>query len=839
LGRAFGFSIKRGTKSDEGGIRMIRKIALFIKMCAAIVLALALLIPMQRARADMPSTVQNLVEYYASSPGTWTRSADPMNVPDGTGSVSQTANPDGTVTANITSAPGYADSGFFFPIGRLGDLRTILINAMPGSDVYSLNIYFDVNNDGEFFSWSGNVFSGLGGDNYALCPPSVGGVLSIVQSTSCYVIVGANNYTITQLQGGAVAGINANTQIAIWVGISVGSGGSRMTTIQSIAINQLVPVVWVDDGYNTGTCTAAGHTWLVDCFATIQAGVNAVIAWGRVNVGPGTYTENITLNKPLTLHALSGPSATFIDASVTGTPYVVAIYARDVTVDGFDVSSPGYSGGSDASGIFVEPTGPNAHVRITNNIVHDIGTPTRTVVTFGNVGINIGMADGVEIDHNIIYNIIHNCPTAWANGISIWGNDSSTMANNIFVHNNVIHDISSPYPADAGISTQDFIGVVSIFDNSLTNPGEYGLEVRGSTTINAHSNWWGNSNGPAGIGPGTGSAIFGNAIFDPWCSIDCSTADTPIGGGGGTATRSPWSMTVPAATIPNGSIVNVVNLNTSRPPLTTPTPELPRLVEATIQGPLSLLTSFTNPLRICYHYSLTDLSVGFDPATAVIGTSDVNGTSWTMLTTQAETAFGRICADSSHLSYFEIFYTPTTPTNPPPTVVLPNTGFAPQHVTVLSVQPANKAYADLGDLWLEIPNLGVQMPITGVPQAADGTWDVSWLGSRAGWLAGSAFPTWAGNSILTGHVYDADGKPGPFMHLGQLRWGDQVVVHAGDAQYVYVVRTVRQVRPDDTAEMMKHQELPWVTLMTCRGYDEASHSYKYRVLVRAILVEVK
>jgi LPXTG-site transpeptidase (sortase) family protein len=66
-----------------------------------------------------------------------------------------------------------------------------------------------------------------------------------------------------------------------------------------------------------------------------------------------------------------------------------------------------------------------------------------------------------------------------------------------------------------------------------------------------------------------------------------------------------------------------------------------------------------------------------------------------------------------------------------------------------------------------------------------------------------------------------------------------VIVHAWGAQYVYEVRSVQQVSPADTAAMMKHEDLPWVTLMTCRGYDEASNSYKYRVLVRAVLVEVK
>jgi len=177
-------------------------------------------------------------------------------------------------------------------------------------------------------------------------------------------------------------------------------------------------------------------------------------------------------------------------------------------------------------------------------------------------------------------------------------------------------------------------------------------------------------------------------------------------------------------------------------------------------------------------------------------------------------------------------------TSTPAGGVLPGTGFAPQHATLLSAQPAAQSYADLGDLWLEIPRLGVQMPIVGVPQA-NGQWDVSWLGNDAGWLNGTAFPTYSGNSVLAGHVYNADGTPGPFVHLNGLWWGDQVIVHAWGAQYVYEVRTVMQVSPFATSSVIMHKDLPWVTLVTCRGYDEASNSYEYRVAVGAVLVEVK
>ena len=169
--------------------------------------------------------------------------------------------------------------------------------------------------------------------------------------------------------------------------------------------------------------------------------------------------------------------------------------------------------------------------------------------------------------------------------------------------------------------------------------------------------------------------------------------------------------------------------------------------------------------------------------------------------------------------------------------LIPVTGFAPDRVTVLP--PQTVSYADLGNLWLEIPRLGVKMSIVGVPQASDGTWDVSWLGQNAGWLNGSAYPTWSGNSVLTGHVWNADNTAGPFRYLNTLWWGDKVIVHAGGAQYIYEVRSVMQVGPGNTAAMLKHEDRPWLTLVTCLGFDQASSTYKYRVLVRAVLVDVK
>ncbi len=166
--------------------------------------------------------------------------------------------------------------------------------------------------------------------------------------------------------------------------------------------------------------------------------------------------------------------------------------------------------------------------------------------------------------------------------------------------------------------------------------------------------------------------------------------------------------------------------------------------------------------------------------------------------------------------------------------VLPNSGFAPHVVTALPKQPAEKAYTKT-DIWLEIPKLGVKMPIVGVPLFEE-DWDVSWLWEQAGWLEGTAFPGWAGNSGLAGHVTLPNGEEGPFAKLGSLTWGDQIIVHAYGIKYIYEVRVNSVVSPYNMT-VLKHEEDAWLTLITCKDYNEGNDTYSSRIAVRAVLVK--
>ena len=168
---------------------------------------------------------------------------------------------------------------------------------------------------------------------------------------------------------------------------------------------------------------------------------------------------------------------------------------------------------------------------------------------------------------------------------------------------------------------------------------------------------------------------------------------------------------------------------------------------------------------------------------------------------------------------------------------LPETGFRHGQVTSLPEQPSAKAYAETAML-LEIPKIGVSMPIVGVPQSENG-WNVTWLGNSAGYLSGSAFPTWAGNTVITGHVWNAYNQPGIFSELKTLKYGDQVQIQAFGLTHTYEVRESKLVTVKNVNAAFQSEEYDWLTLVTCEFYNPFTGDYLFRRAVRAVLISVQ
>jgi LPXTG-site transpeptidase (sortase) family protein len=241
--------------------------------------------------------------------------------------------------------------------------------------------------------------------------------------------------------------------------------------------------------------------------------------------------------------------------------------------------------------------------------------------------------------------------------------------------------------------------------------------------------------------------------------------------------------------------------------------------------------AITGDIQICIELSVEDWRFGDrNPVNFFLGTTPDVLTGWTLL--PATTTSQRICAAVNHFSLFDVFAVPAPQG-------LPETGFAPGRTTQLPLQPSGETYQSFESVWVEIPSLDVRAEIVQVPLNARGNWDVRWLGENAGWLERSAFPGWNGNSVLTGHATDTQGLPGLFAELGKLKWGDEIIIEAFGQRYVYEVRQVQRFVPPDQLSLLDHEELPWLTLITCQGYDEDRDEYRWRLAVRAVQVRVE
>jgi LPXTG-site transpeptidase (sortase) family protein len=82
--------------------------------------------------------------------------------------------------------------------------------------------------------------------------------------------------------------------------------------------------------------------------------------------------------------------------------------------------------------------------------------------------------------------------------------------------------------------------------------------------------------------------------------------------------------------------------------------------------------------------------------------------------------------------------------------------------------------------------------------------------------------------------------PGPFANLKNLKYGDPIIIHLFDQQYIFEVQSTGLVHPETTAYAFEHlEDNSYLTLVTCQNYDLATDSYSKRRVVRAVLVSVK
>lgn len=200
--------------------------------------------------------------------------------------------------------------------------------------------------------------------------------------------------------------------------------------------------------------------------STIQGAIGMTGPGDTVIVGPGTYAEMVTIDESITLVSSGGPAATIISPFASGS-YVVSIEASNVTLNGFTITNPDSLANNMAVGVVNFFGERKTNLRITNCMIHDVAPPFHALL-FGTYGMSIGPVDGLEIDHNTIYNINDIGSYSDIAGIYVWGNNSAGMAENISMNDNYIYELNGLAEFTCAIRLDGFTGDADISGNVMT-----------------------------------------------------------------------------------------------------------------------------------------------------------------------------------------------------------------------------------------------------------------------------------------------------------------------------------------------------------------------------------
>lgn len=176
----------------------------------------------------IPATVPQPTYFTANNGTDFARLTSPFV----SGVATQAVNADSSIALNVTNTSTYADSGFVLYEGTLGNLPNF--TTIGTGDQYGLNLWFDTNNNNEYFAWDSNgILTGLNGETYALSNGSQNGAENVNGNTNFFLMSDGQSYSLADLKAGLAPGINANTKVAVWIGVNT-ANGSTSSTIQSV-----------------------------------------------------------------------------------------------------------------------------------------------------------------------------------------------------------------------------------------------------------------------------------------------------------------------------------------------------------------------------------------------------------------------------------------------------------------------------------------------------------------------------------------------------------------------------------------------------------------------------
>ncbi len=190
-----------------------------------------------------------------------------------------------------------------------------------------------------------------------------------------------------------------------------------------------------------------------DDYSAIQSAIDSAVSGDTILVREGIYSENLSVDKPLSLLSIVGAERTHVEANEAERPVIILRATEGVTIRGFTFK------GSNAAGIFlynVSAANINGNIATGNHtgirLEHSTGNTVTSNTTIENMeGITLAHSNKNTLNDNIASNnsekgillyysndnsISKNTTNdnLW-NGITLWSSHRNSVSDNVSVQN--------------------------------------------------------------------------------------------------------------------------------------------------------------------------------------------------------------------------------------------------------------------------------------------------------------------------------------------------------------------------------------------------------------------
>lgn len=252
-------------------------------------------------------------------------------------------------------------------------------------------------------------------------------------------------------------------------------------------------------------------------YATIQGAIDSASNGDIVCVGPGTYNEDVVINKTIQLSG-RGARKTIINGQDPNAQGAVSITANNVTLEGFLINGVGTNFTQTTVAINGSDSGPVSEAIVQYN---------RIIAGNGEIALRTVRVQNSIIQNNILEG--NNSPYVAVLG----GLDGVGSTNNSFINNTFIGTVNPIDRQDTGITldaatpyslvkrnlfnTSGSLILVATNNTSIVNENNFNssttLKVGGTAPINAENNWWGDLDPSDNVQPGVDFTPFATSPF--------------------------------------------------------------------------------------------------------------------------------------------------------------------------------------------------------------------------------------------------------------------------------------------------------------------------------------